>query len=127
MNFIQVERRRVTNSCEPFHFSIIPVILSLDFYSIILKDIFKRTTILMLKQRSCMLFMIVWYFQLRMAVLVIDIHLYLPSSFLLITGSTMFDGIQRLVRFLKKSFEIEQRSNHREEEQFRRAVIFSIG
>ena len=54
-----------------------------------------------------------------------SISLLLCSSSIL--GSTMFDGIQRLVKLLKKSFEIEQRSNHRQEEQFRRAVITSIG
>jgi hypothetical protein len=59
----------------------------------------------------------------------------LSKEFLLIffccrLGSTMFTGISRLLKFLKKSFQIQSsrnKNNNQDEHQFQTAVINGIG
>jgi hypothetical protein len=80
-----------------------------------------------------MLFKIVWSLLLRILELVnkhLNIHL---SNNNLRIGSTMFAGISRLLKFLKKSFQIQSSrhrassSNNQDEHQFQTAVINGIG
>lgn len=52
---------------------------------------------------------------------------YIYVFFIYLLGSTMFTGISSLLKFLKKSFQIEILSNNHDEQQFQTAVIDGIG
>lgn len=129
MNFIRV-RSTILINCVTFIFLHRITIVTRFWvsYSIISTVTFTLNKVPSSKPRSCVWRMIVWSLPPWMAVLVRSFYFdEIFSVFTWILGYNMFDSVQRLVKFLKESFEIEGASNHREEEQFRRSVIDAIG